>query len=112
MEGEFHKYVNNDGNCMTPPSEELVSVYEKAECLVHYSYINFQKKLMLLDIQGSSYTLYDPEIATLDLVSSGEVLGIDEIFFCPGNLSKVGIQQFVAQHKCNDYCKMLQLESL
>ena len=104
VEGEFYKYVNNDGNCMTSPREELDSAYQKAECLVHYSYIKFQKKLMLLDIQGSSYNLYDLEIATSEIVSSGDVLGIDEIYFCAGNLATVGIQQFITQHKCNEYC--------
>ena len=44
-------------------------VYEKAQCLVHYSFIKFQKNLMLLDLQGSNYMLYDPEIATLQLVN-------------------------------------------
>ena len=53
VEEEFYKYLNNDGNCMTSPREESDSVYLKAECLVHYSYIKFQKKLMLFDIQGS-----------------------------------------------------------
>ena len=33
---------------------------------------------MLLDIQGSRYSLYDPEIATADLIDEGEV------FFCCG----------------------------
>ena len=59
VDGEFHKYVNIDRSCMISPSEEFHSIYKKAECLMHYSYIKFQKKLMLLDIQGSSNTLYD-----------------------------------------------------
>ena len=36
----------------------------KAECLVHFTYESTNQKLMLLDIQGSGYQLYDPEIAT------------------------------------------------
>ena len=43
---------------------EFDEVYEKAQCLVHYSYQISEKKLMLLDIQGSFFKLYDPEIAT------------------------------------------------
>ena len=46
------------------PSVEFDEVYEKAQCLVHYSYQISEKKLMLLDIQGSFFKLYDPEIAT------------------------------------------------
>ena len=34
---------------------------------------------MLLDIHGTSYNLYDPEIATSEIVGSGDVLGLDEI---------------------------------
>ena len=98
---------------MIPPSEEFYSIYKKAECLVHYNCIKFQKKLMLLDIQGSSNTLYDPEIATSDLVNCNEVLGRDEIYFCAENLSTIGIQHFISQlHQCNEYCDMIDLELL
>ena len=31
-----------------------------------------ERKLMLLDIQGSSFKLYDPEIATTDLLANDE----------------------------------------
>ena len=48
---------------------------------------------MLLDIQGSMYSLYDPEIATAllndDLDNTGEV------YFCAGNLSHLGINKFL-----------------
>ena len=50
---------------------------------------------MLLDIHGTSYNLYDPEIGTSEIVSSGDVLGLDEIYFCAGNLATVGIQHFI-----------------
>ena len=109
VNGTFYKYVNNDGNCIDPHSNEMKVVYEKAQCLVHYSFIKFQKNLMLLDLQGSNYMLYDPEIATLQLVKPHEVAGVDEIYFCAGNLSKVAIENFILQHQCNDYCKMINL---
>ena len=64
VQGEFHKYVNNNGFHVPSPSVEFDEVYEKAQCLVHYSYQISEKKLMLLDIQGSFFKLYDPEIAT------------------------------------------------
>ena len=67
VQGEFHKYVNNNGLCILSPQEEFDEIYAKAQCLVHYSYQISERKLMLLDIQGSSYKLYDPEIATTDL---------------------------------------------
>ena len=42
---------------------------------------------MLLDIQGSSYKLYDPEIATTDLFGNDASLGSKELNICAGNLS-------------------------
>jgi len=35
-------------------------------CLSHYSYEKSNKKILLADIQGSGYALYDPEIATTE----------------------------------------------
>ncbi len=46
----------------------------KADCLVHYSYQKSNEQLMLLDIQGSNYSLFDPEIGTKDLLVNDEVL--------------------------------------
>lgn len=112
VDGTFYKYVNNDGNCTIPHSDKMTVIFEKAQCLVHYSFIKFQKNLMLLDLQGSGYMLYDPEIATSQLVKPDEVVGVDEIYFCAGNLSKVAIENFIVQHQCNNYCKMVNLEPL
>ena len=58
---------------------------------------------MVVDIQGSDYTLYDPEIAT------DQAFINDELLFCAGNLNVVAISNFKSQHKCNMFCKMLHL---
>ena len=103
VEGKFSKYINNDGRCVTPSndaSEEEEETYAKAQCLVHYTYIMSEKKLMILDIQGAGYSLYDPEIATVDIQDG------DEIYFCCGNLSSQGIEKFLSNHSCNKYCKV------
>ena len=83
--GEFVKYVNNTGN-ITPVNDVDKAKGQKAECLVHFSYMKSHKKLMLVDIQGSSYNSYDPEIASTDLMV--------EILFCMGNLSEAAIKTF------------------
>ena len=57
---------------------------------------------MLLDIQGSRYSLYDPEIATADIIDEGEV------FFCCVNLSSTSIDRFNNDHICNKYRDMVQ----
>ena len=90
VEGEFQKYVNN-GMCITSPAEGFDEIYAKAQCLVHFSYHISERKLMLLDIQGSSFKLYDPEIATTDLLANDESLGSKEVNFCAGNLSCIAI---------------------
>jgi hypothetical protein len=50
--------------------------------------------------------LYDPEIATSQLVKADEVVGVDETLFCIGNLSTLTIDNFREKHQCNDFCKM------
>ena len=102
--GEFTKYINNDGLC-TRPSEinyGVEEVFQKAECFAHYTYVTSNHKFMLLDIQGSEYSLYDPEIATQEHCDDE-----DECYFCCGNLSSLSINNFLKQHKCNKFCKMV-----
>ena len=106
VDGSFHKYINNDGQCAATEIDEIKAIYEKAQTLVHFSYILSEKKFMLVDLQGSGYQLYDPEIATLQHVDN------DEIFFCAGNLSKVAFDTFKKEHKCGTYCKLMKLPEL
>lgn len=60
--------------------------------------------MMLLDIQGCAYHLYNPDIATNDPLDND-----GEIYFCSGNLSIDAIKMFGKQHKCNPFCEMLNL---
>ena len=59
---------------------------------------------MLLDMQGSKYTLYDPEIATTDLCDAD-----GEVHFCSKNLSEDTIKQFFEGYTCNKFCKIPRL---
>lgn len=108
IEGTFMKYVNNDGECIRPPepcSMDCMEVFAKAQTLVHYSYCASNNKMMVLDIQGSMYRLYDPEISTELL----HVEDTNEVYFCCGNLSSLGIRGFLENHVCNKYCRMMAL---
>ena len=60
---------------------------------------------MLVDIQGSDYSLTDPEVATLD-----ESFDDDHLPFCAGNLSDVAYSNFFHAHVCNVFCRLLNLE--
>lgn len=106
--GRFAKLINNDGRRAKLPDDaddELKDLLAKAECLIHYTYASSNQQLMLLDIQGSGYCLYDPEIATNNTMDANSM----EFYFCCGNCSSVGITGFLNEHECNDYCKVMGL---
>ena len=111
MPGEFIKYINNDGECLDCPQDDLEELFQKAQCLSHFSYEYSNQELMILDIQGAGYSLYDPEISTtrLDVGSkqSSQSHMYDEMYFCAGNLSSLGINEFKKQHRCNKFCEMM-----
>lgn len=104
--GVFSKYINNDGDIIESCNEDSSEISKKAECLVHFTYSFSDNKLMVLDIQGSGFKLYDPEIVTTDLMEKGE------IYFCAGNLSTISITTFAEKHVCNKFCKMMKLQEL
>ena len=61
---------------------------------------------MVLDIQGTAHKVYDPEIASSELVDN------EEFLFCTANLSQTAIDDFITSHDCNIYCKSLGLPEL
>ena len=104
--GSFYKLISNDGQFidLNDSFAHLEKLFLKAECLVHYSYVSSKGKLMILDIQGLGYTLYDPEISTALLVDGDT----EELYFCCGNCSSIGIQAFIKSHKCKGLFKRSQ----
>jgi hypothetical protein len=60
---------------------------------------------MIVDVQGSRYDLYDPEIASREIMSDQN----EQLLFTVGNLTKTAINTFVAAHHCNKYCELLSL---
>ena len=57
---------------------------------------------MLVDLQGSSYTLFDPEIASKQLLDEH-----NQFLYCTGNLSELAINNFTVAHTCNFHCQLL-----
>ena len=102
--GEFKKYINNDGTIVYGLPEDL-EMSLKAQCLSHYTYVKSNKKLLLLDIQGAGFTLFDPEVATSD-----DALCDGKLKFCMGNLSTRAVEMFIAIHICNKYCQIIGLK--
>lgn len=58
--GDFLKYIKNDS--AVPDNAISLDLNKKAGCLAHYSFEFTKRNMVLLDIQGTGYTLYDPEI--------------------------------------------------
>ena len=86
VDGNFRKYVNSNGNdCCKGDRSAL---FEKAECLAHFTYERSKKEVMLLDIQGCEYSLIDPEIASKELNPM-------DLLFRVGNRSANAISTFV-----------------
>ena len=103
IQGEFCKYINNNGEIVHGTVDNF-EVGLKAQCLCHFSYVKSDKNLLLLDIQGTGLTLFDPEIAT-----SEQAITEGGLKFCMGNLSTAAIEMFTSVHLCNIYCNMLGL---
>ena len=100
IDGDFIKYINNDG-IVNSKQHQLMG---KAECFAHFTFQKSQGKLIVLDIQGSDQYLYDPETASSELFNDDGT-----IMFCNGNLTKEAINTFFANHICNHYCNLLKL---
>ena len=106
--GNFTKYVNNTGECGTPNNSDDNEIYQKAESLSHFSYHESVNELMLLDLQGCCYQLYDPEIATATLTDVNDKDN-KEMFFCAGNLTTYAIDNFFEKGSCSKFCQLLGL---
>ena len=103
--GEFFKFINNTGEIM---KHKFLDMQEKAETLAHFSYIKSEKNLIITDIQGCGFKLFDPEIATVESPFDKE----QKLLFCVGNLSKIAYTNFFTAHVCNRYCEILNLEEV
>ena len=101
FDGMFVKYINYNGDICT---EDDV-LCDKAQCFSHFTYEKSQGKLMVLD--GAGLNLYDPEIASAELTDDDGSLR-----FRNGNLVEGAFKNFFPKHKCNFYCRILQLKLL
>lgn len=73
----FTKYCNNTGAFGKACKADDEEIYMKAESLCHFSYHESGNELMMFDLQGSGFQLYDQEVATVNLTDADD----DETFF-------------------------------
>lgn len=96
IKGEYEKFNNNAGWVVT----DLKQTSLVAQALSHFSWQLTKGYLMIVDIQGGTGVLTDPQIHCLDKKRFGS-----------GNMGYPGIVKFFLSHKCNYYCKELGLIS-
>lgn len=90
IEGVYEKFNNNAGWANNRASESSFI----SQAFSHYSYQATEGYLMVVDLQGASGILTDPQIHCLDSERFGA-----------GNLGYEGILKFFFNHRCNTYCK-------
>ena len=99
IDGKFTKYLNNT----VVPYGVNSEIRQKCESLAHFSYERSHENIMVVDMQGSDHILFDPEIASKELLDGKEVL------FSVGNLSLTAIFNFIENHPdCNMFSVLLR----
>ena len=63
--GSCVKYINNNGICKVPLNKNFIYIYAKAETLEHFTYSITDQEMMVLNLQGSKYMLYDPDLTSV-----------------------------------------------
>ena len=99
IDGEFTKHVNNTGIPCGVDSD----VRKKCESLAYFSCKRSGENLKVVDMQGSLHSVFDPKIASKELVDG------EEVWFSTSNLSLTAINNFIEHHtECNLYCTLLR----
>jgi vacuole morphology and inheritance protein 14 len=94
IDGDYEKYNNNAGWINSNLNESALI----ANAFTHFTWQITKGYLMVVDLQGVSGVLTDPQIHCLDSKKFGS-----------GNLGYYGMMKFFLTHYCNEYCKELKL---
>jgi hypothetical protein len=110
LKGEYVKFNNNYGW----KSDRKDSYSLLAQAFTHFTYEFSMGYMMVTDIQGVSIesdkkTKTNPGIAITDPAIHSYVL---KDRFGGTNHGKIGMIRFFSTHKCNEYCKKLQLRDI
>src|SRR5207244_13472270 len=100
------KLPNTDYKRFNANTAVITGLRPTLEACVHFTYEYTKGYLVVCDLQGIELTdefkLTDPAIHCIDSLRFGRT-----------NFGKEGINQlFLANHRCNDICKMLKLSHI
>lgn len=110
LRGGFTKYNSNCGGVYASSTREHLTfsettrrldIFEAAEAFSHFTLADSGGQLLVCDLQGVGTCLTDPQIHTVH----GHGFGL-------GNMGQEGIWKWVMKHKCNRFCRALQLPAL
>ncbi|KAL4484868.1 hypothetical protein ABPG74_020045 [Tetrahymena malaccensis] len=123
----FSKYINNDGRTL----QNLQNNQELFQSFLHYSFEYSNYNYILSDIQGFGNTLNDISIHSQKFIDSfiqtnnnpqlkeqfeqEKQINLQKLqinYPIYANLGILGIVLFFNQHKCNQYCKNLKLNTI
>ncbi|KAL4429262.1 hypothetical protein ABPG74_013568 [Tetrahymena malaccensis] len=123
----FKKYINNDQREFDNQNKSQQDLFQS---FLHYSFEYSSNDFILSDIQGFGNTLNDISIHSQSLIDNFKVNNQTQIYdkFLSNqwfnmedfqinipvysNLGNIGIILFFNQHKCNKYCKLLELKTI
>lgn len=98
MKGDYKKYSNNNG-WVNPDFDPLTSpLGAAANSFSHFTWQHTLGNMVVVDLQGVSGILTDPQIHCRDVNKYGK-----------GNLGKEGLAAFFSTHVCSDSCARLGL---
>ncbi|KAL4455997.1 hypothetical protein ABPG73_011934 [Tetrahymena malaccensis] len=122
----FKKYINNDQTKLNTQNKNQQELFQS---FLHYSFEFSNYDFILSDIQGFGNTLNDISIHSqkfIDQFKTNEEPQLQQQFFnnqsvnmqefeintpIYSNMGNLGIVLFFNQHKCNKYCKYLDLQT-
>lgn len=92
----------------------ILILLKKSETSVYYTYEISNNRLMITNLQGVGYRLFNPEITTQTIVEEkiDKSKMLVKYLFCVGNLSPTAFENFQREHVCTKYFFKLEMTQL
>ncbi|KAL4463541.1 hypothetical protein ABPG72_010883 [Tetrahymena utriculariae] len=123
----FKKYINNDQRELNNQNKNQLELFQS---FLHYSFEYSQYEFILSDIQGFGNTLNDISIHSQSFIDNFKInqqpqileqflknqkVNMEDVQLNTpiySNIGNLGIILFFNKHKCNKYCKYLDLQTV